>query len=194
MRHQPSHPANHPTPAKLGAEIKLNVLRVHPRPAQLIPAQVARTYHEQLVRRFEAVQGEYEDTWQFEKSPFPYLCLHVMGPENSPLVGLLIDARNYPHRALSVTLTDLSFKGTIGIVPGKPADTERRCLVYNRSKRRHWFCTPGTDEYHSHYSGVEPFDRIRGKAEAGPLEVVLRCIRHIDRKKLHASLQEEMTS
>lgn len=191
VSHQPSHPANPPAPANPGVKVEVGVLQVQPRPAQLIPIDVARIYHEQLVERFADVQGEYEDTWRLEKSPFPYLCFHVVGPGGEPLLGLLADARNYPHRALSVTLTDPSFTGTVGGVPSKPADTERERLVYNQDKRRHWFCTPGTDEYHTHYSGVEPFDRIRGAEEIQPLEVVLRCIRHIDHKGLHNALKEQ---
>lgn len=175
----------------MDVQVSLNLrsLRVNPRPSQLLPKEVAQQHHRDLIAALEAAQDAYEHEWRLAAAPFPYLCIEIRRGPDTPLVGLLADARNYPHRALSITVTDVTFSKLLQGVPRQAADTDRESLVFNKKTNRHWFCVPGTDEYHTQYSGVEPFDRIRGREEADPVQVITRCIRTIDIPALHEAIE-----
>lgn len=142
--------------------------------------EVAKQYHAAVLAELRAAAPAYAGVWQIESAPRPLIFLQVLGTDGLPVQGLILNTENYPHRALSVYLTDASCRKYANQVWPKPGDTGRQGVFLNAQLQRFWFCTPGTDEYHGRYHDVEPFDRVRGTNEVKPLEVVLRCIRYLD--------------
>ncbi len=162
--------------------------------APLQDRRVTHHFHAQLVKDLLRHQAAYTDTWRVESSPFPTVFIQVLGTDDEPVCGFKIDAQNYPHRALSIFVTDASCRKFATQVWPKPGDTGRNGVFLNQQTKRFWFCTPGTDEYHGRYHDVEPFDRVRHTAEVAPLEVILRCIRYLDIAKTTEEVRKRKAS
>lgn len=160
-------------------------LQVRPFYAPYQHRAVTQAYFERIHREFEEAAPLHAAVWQLKVAVTPQLCFHAMSHAGKPALGLILNFQNWPHRAVSVLPTDVNFRTLIPALQGKPGDTGRVGVFLNEktNPKRFWFCTPGTDEYHSLYGDVEPFDRVRLSPEVHPLEVLMRCIRYIDISK-----------
>lgn len=167
---------------------QFSILRADHAPFQ--HRSVMHAAHEELVTGLRKMEQQYSGVWRLESAPFPLVFIQIFGTDGASVAGLRLDATNYPHRALSVLLTDASCRKFANQVWGKPGDTGRQGVFLNPQAKRFWFCTPGTDEYHGRYHDVEPFDRVRDTPEVTPLEVILRCIRYLDIPKTTAEVRK----
>jgi hypothetical protein len=149
----------------------------------ILHERVARAKFPALRDRFLA--GEAGSAYRVVEATFPFILLQIHNATGQPAIGLLVDARNYPHRALRIIPYDLAFRKPLQ-PQDLPAvqDGEGRTHIMGTADGASWFCVPGTDQYHSFYAAEVPWESVRSLPSNDPVEVALACLAHVDRSRL----------
>lgn len=146
---------------------------------------VARAKFPALVAKIEAAAvGQHH--WRLVGARFPWIQVLVVNARGHAGAGLIIDAENWPHRAIGVTATDPTFHryARERELPKVP-DKDGRSHIYEWGQtRRVWFCLSGTDEYHTNYSAIAAWEWFRHLDTSDPGRVISDCVRMIDVEKL----------
>jgi hypothetical protein len=150
----------------------------------ILPRDLAQAFFPELLRALTSAKG-LESRWRVVDHNFPFVALHVIHAEGMPLVGLLIDARDWPHRPFSVRAATPDFKRRLKAeeLP-RIRDEAGEAHVYDDPKAMEagaYFCVQGTREYHEDYAHVVAWENVRHLKEFEPVWVVNNCVSMLDR-------------
>lgn len=147
---------------------------------------VARRKFPALVAKFEEAAPSYDTVWKLRGASFPHLSFDLLNTQGQSCLGLLVNAANWNHRSISVTVMDADFRRYVPDTElALRKDAEGQTHVYVRFPGdRLWFCVPGTDEYHSDHSAGIPWESVRDLPEYDPVLTLQRCIERFDRENL----------
>lgn len=150
--------------------------------------EVAKRKFPDLVGRFREAQVAYATLWRLEQAVFPRIWFHLLNISGTVCGGLHVNAENWNHRPIRVSVTDPAFKRF-----AHPAeiplhkDTDGQTHVYLATgppRDRLCFCVPGTDEYHQDHNAAVPWESVRHLEEYDPVQTLARCVERIDRTRL----------
>lgn len=150
----------------------------------LLPRRLAKRFFPDLVDQLEGASGS-RGAWSFAGANFPNVALRVTDAEGQPFLGLVLEARDWPHRPPSVRAARPDFQARVpaDAVPHLE-DEHGEKHVYDDPKARGkgaYFCVPGTREYHEDLGDVVPWESVRDLPEFQPVAVVDTCTDLIDR-------------
>lgn len=151
----------------------------------ILPRELAKRFFPDLV---DPLRKASEDRryWSFVKANFPYVALRVTKDDGEAVLGLMLEARDWPHRPFSVRAARSDFRGRLPAqkVP-KVEDEHGETHVYDDSKapqKGAYFCIAGTREYHEDMAEAIPWESVRHLPPMQPASIVDACVDEIARE------------
>lgn len=138
----------------------------------LLHPRVARAKFEKLVATIEGASNAEGHAWRFLHASFPLIRVEVLDQNREPLLQLAINALNYPHRALGFTALSLQGQPIPWNAVPPRSDSEGNTHVYALTDGRAWFCTEGTDEFHSTYPSALAWEWTRQYPAGEPTRII----------------------
>jgi hypothetical protein len=146
----------------------------------ILHPDVARVKFPKLV---EEIRAGHRATfpWAVVDAVFPSILIELRNA-NEVALGLVVDAENWNHRALGLTLTDPDFRRYAQYHEvAQRTSTDNEAHIYaNLATGKLWFCTQGTNEFHSNYASLIAWESIRHLESARPARVIEECVKLID--------------
>ena len=115
--------------------------------------------------------------WRLKYIAFPYAALEVLNSQGKPIVGVLIDARDWPHRPPSATPCSLDFRQRFAVkdcaafIPKEAGENH----IWDSARRLGqgaYFCVEGTREFHEDYGDALPWEAVRHLPNFSPVAII----------------------
>ena len=141
---------------------------------------VAKAKFGSLVDEIKAAERA-DSLWSIATANFPTILLTLRNSAGEESAGILIDATNWNHRALSITLTDVKHRrfAQLHEIP-QTQDEHGQSHIYPTTVGKVWFCIQGTNEFHASYARLVPWESVRHIDSVSPGRVIEACIALID--------------
>lgn len=149
----------------------------------IFPRDLARQYFDELLTELRSATG-LESRWRVVDHNFPFIAIHVQHSSGPAFLGLLVDARDWPHRPISVRAATPDFKRRVPAQEVPRIVEEGEAHVYNDPKSMEagaYFCVPGTREFHEDYGHIVVWEGVRHLQEFRPIPVIDYCVSMLDR-------------
>lgn len=150
----------------------------------LLPRELASQFFPDLVEELQEAT-DLRNVWEMMDYNFPYIALHVFHEDGGVLIGLLLDAVDWPHRPFSAIPAAPNFRKRLPVkkVP-RAKDNAGEVHVYNDPKAPGtgaYFCVEGTREYHEDHGDIVPWEWVRHLPQYKAVAVVNNCVDLVDR-------------
>ena len=156
----------------------------------LFPRELARAYFPKLLATLQGAES-LGSRWRVVEHNFPYVAIHVIDTNGAPLVGLLVDGRDWPHRPFSVRGASPDFRRRLKALElPRILDDAGEAHIYDDPKAPEggaYFCVEGTREYHEDYGHVVVWENVRHLNEFQPIAVINNCVSMLNREAQKAT-------
>lgn len=151
----------------------------------VLPGDLPQAFFEAFVGPIH--QAPPHPSWRFLQSSFPYVALHVLDTKGQPILGLLLDATDWPHRPPRATPCSVDFRRRFGVKECAPflhKEPGENHIYDNPLKLPGvgaYFCVEGTREFHEDYGDAMPWESVRHLGNFTPVAIVNNVVALIKR-------------
>lgn len=142
----------------------------------LLPGELGRMLFPDFADAIRA-EAPHATAWRLLYVAYPVVAIHVLRLDGQPLVGLLLEVPDWPHKPPRVTPCSLDFRQRLnrkdieGIL--KRDDGEPHVYdTYRRFEQGAYFCVEGTRDFHEDYGDALPWESVRHLGNFSPVAIL----------------------